>query len=202
MSPHVFATSGDRSAAGGSYRRTSDAELFCEPRTKLEEGPSLRVHLPGPRSKIEDGSTCLAGAVAVPRAVLVELNACRVVLVERAVDLAGAIRRHTGNHAHILHRRDRKKQSVEFRASGSPAFSPIAERLSRRIVDAVHKSVDVVSARRRELDQFDWCRRRVLVIPRRRWPQDSRGVDRGEIATESVSDPSIDPLELWDSDWR
>ena len=61
---------------------------------------------------------------AVPGAVLVELEAWRVIVVKRAVDLAGAVRRDTGDHAHVLRGRDREKQPVDFRSSGSPASVP------------------------------------------------------------------------------
>ncbi len=73
-------------ASGAAHCRSAGTgvqfEFVGESRAQLEEGAALRVHSPRARREVEDGSTGLAGAVAVPRAVVVELEAGGAVVVK------------------------------------------------------------------------------------------------------------------------
>src|SRR5262249_40684530 len=105
--------------------------------------------------EVEYGSSGLAGAVAVPGAVLVELEACGPVVVEWAVDLAGAIRGHAGERLHVLGGWDGQKQRVQPGAAGSAGRRQGDGWAAGRVVEAIDELVEVVSPRPVEFDQLD-----------------------------------------------
>ena len=97
----------------------------------------------------------MAGAVAVPGAVLVELEAWCPVFVERAVDLPGAVGGEAGQCVDVLGGRDRQQQPVDLAPADSPRCRRVDFELTGRVIKPVDQLVQVVPAPWGEFDELN-----------------------------------------------
>jgi hypothetical protein len=165
-------------------------EAFHQPTSKLDELPPSGAGRPQLGGQVVDRSPSAAGE-ARPAALwsCIDVKARSFVVVKRATNLAVTTRAPTEEALDVDGGRD-PKQGISSR-SARPVTAPSTVDSGQIQRGRLSKDCRCVEPLRPEMQQRHRARRSVLVIPRRRRPEDPACVEARKVCPDRASQPEI-----------